>query len=202
MAAQFTATKGPFDDGPFSWKRRAASSLPAPLSAAIGAYRQGDVIKFLLRYSEAFWQGHRARGTLQWLDPVGLYVGDASQSLEAPRLVGFLGGPEARRWHQQGPAAIKAALLDRLRQAFGAVAASPLSFDSESWVDEPWSGGGYSASIVVAAAKDAEALLRAGCAPLSFASTEIAAAFPGYVEGALCAGHDAAKDVLQRLKAA
>ncbi|MEZ5298255.1 MAG: FAD-dependent oxidoreductase [Ilumatobacteraceae bacterium] len=43
-------------------------------------------------------------------------------------------------------------------------------------------------------------MLRAGTGRISFASTELAAAFPGYIEGALRAGADAAERVLERLR--
>lgn len=178
-----------------------APGLPSSLAAAFQAYRQGDVIKFLLRYPTAFWQRAARRGTVQWTEPLGLYVGDASQAADTACLVGFLGGLEARCWHRWGRDEIRKAFLGYLQQAYGDEALSPLSFEIESWVDEPWSGGGYSASIVKADARQAEALQRAGCAPLSFASTEIATRFPGFVEGALGAGQDAALAAIERLGA-
>ena len=178
-----------------------APPLPPAIAAALAAYRQGAVIKFLLRYEAPFWRRQGRDGIRQWSEPLGLYVGDASRDAAAPQLVGFLGGPEARRWHRRGPEAIREAFQGCLESAFGADAAKPLTFDFECWVDEAWSGGGYSASIVKSGARNAEALLRAGRPPLNFASTEIAAVFPGYVEGALRAGRDVAAAVAARLGA-
>ena len=50
-------------------------------------------------------------------------------------------------------------------------------------------------------ARDAEDVLRAGAAPVSFASSELSPSFPGYVEGAIVAGREAAPKVIAELAA-
>ena len=173
--------------------------LPRDLLRALGAYRQGDVIKLLIRYPTAFWRERGWCGTVQWSLPSGLYCGDASPSLARPQLVAFIGGPLGRDWHGLSLEALRARVLPLLAAALGPEAENPLDFQAQSWVDDPWSGGGYSASIVEASARDAEALLRSGSPPLNFACSELAKVFPGYVEGALHAGRDAAIGIARRL---
>ena len=74
-----------------------------------------------------------------------------------------------------------------------------LDMTIRDWSGDRWSGGAYSDIVVDMEARDAESVLRAGAPPLFFASSELASSFPGYVEGALVAGKEAAARVIAAL---
>ena len=174
--------------------------LSDSISKALAAYRPGDVIKIIVRYADPFWSQKGWNGTAQWLEPSGLFVGDASPTTTQPLLVGFAGGPLARTWHTCPADERQAYVLSLIADAFGPEAHSPLDYLERDWVDDPWSGGGYNASIADQNATDAEAVLRAGLPPISFACSELAQSFPGYVEGAILSGMSSAQTVASRLR--
>lgn len=173
-------------------------ALPARVQAAAAAFRPGSVMKFMLRYERAFWADPEVGPTRAWLEPRGLYVGDATID-DVPMLVGFLGGPATESWRSLGAAARRRALLDHLVEAYGPDAAHPTSFIERDWCPDEWGGGGYCNVLVDDSRRDAVEVLRGGVSGITFASTELAPSFPGYVEGAITAGRDAAERVLRAL---
>ena len=48
-------------------------------------------------------------------------------------------------------------------------------------------------------ATDAEDIIRAGAPPLFFASSEVSPSYPGYIEGAIVAGREAASRIMASL---
>ena len=172
--------------------------LPARVQAAAAAFRPGSVMKFMLRYERAFWTDPEVGPTRAWLEPRGLYVGDATID-DVPMLVGFLGGPASEQWRSLGAAARRRTLLDHLVEAYGPEAAHPTSFIERDWCPDDWGGGGYWNVLVDDSQRDAVEVLRGGVSGITFASTELAPTFPGYVEGAITAGREAAERVLRAL---
>lgn len=172
--------------------------LPARVAAAASAFRPGSVMKFMLRYSHPFWQHDDLGPTRTWLSPAGLYVGDASIDGDA-MLVAFLGGPVTSAWRSLGAAQRRRTLLALLVDAYGPAAGEPLSIVERDWAPDQWGGGGYWNVLVDDEQRDAVEVLRAGAPGITFASTELAPSFPGYVEGAITAGRAAAERVLRAL---
>ncbi|WP_379065837.1 flavin monoamine oxidase family protein [Mesorhizobium sp. UC74_2] len=171
--------------------------LPAKLAKALGAWRSGMVIKMRLRYARAFWRDQGRNGMVLWRDIHGLFVCDTSRDDAHPALVVFIGGPLALQLRALGDAALRAEVLARIAAALGPHILEPLDVVMRDWIDDPWSGGGYSDIVADFAAQDAEAVLRAGMASIHFASSELSLSFPGYVEGAIISGRAAAETVLE-----
>ncbi|MBI5087922.1 MAG: FAD-dependent oxidoreductase [Actinobacteria bacterium] len=169
--------------------------LPGFTAAAAHAFRPGSVIKFLARYARPFWRRPDIGATAMWLDPPGFYVGEASPDDETFVLVGFLGGAATARWWSMPSDARRAAFIDRLIEAYGPDAAHPVSFVERDWAPDDWGGGGYWNVLVDAGQPDAVNVLRGGAPGITFASTELSPAFPGYIEGAITAGLAAAERV-------
>jgi len=86
--------------------------------------------------------------------------------------------------------------------ALGPDAGAPLDILIRNWIDDRWSGGGYSDIVEVMGATEAENTLRRGFAGITFASSELSPSFPGYIEGAIIAGRLAAQPVIERLQSA
>ena len=137
--------------------------LPAEFSHALSAWKSGSVIKALLRYDRQFWRDRGLSGSVFFLDPLGMYVCDASRDDDHPALVAFAGGTIARQWHERGEEAAKAAIIGKIAGALGPEAAKPIEVTLRDWTDDIWSGGGYSDTIVDFAAHDAEDVLRRAC---------------------------------------
>lgn len=171
--------------------------LPAGLATALGAWRSGMVIKMRLRYARPFWRDLGRNGMVLWRDIHGLFVCDASGDNGHPALVAFIGGPLALRLRALGDATLRAEVLERIAAALGPQILEPLDIAIRDWVDDPWSGGGYSDIVADFSARDAENLLRAGMTPIHFACSELSRSYPGYVEGAIVGGRAAAQTVLE-----
>lgn len=171
-------------------------ALPDRLRGALKAWASGEVIKLLFRYPRPFWRERGLSGTVMWSEPRGLYACDVGRNDSQGALVVFIGGPEARRWHERGEPALRAFLIEQLTAALGDEAANPVEIECRDWVDDAWSGGAYSDVIVDVHSTDAEDVLREGLPRIRFASSELSLSFPGYIEGAIAAGKAVARELL------
>ncbi|MGI6855327.1 flavin monoamine oxidase family protein [Mesorhizobium sp. 1B3] len=173
--------------------------LPERLAASLAVWESGAVIKCFVRYDRPFWRKRGLSGMVMWRDHHGLFACETSRDAGHAMLVVFMGGPRAAYWGELEEAGFRAELLSRLAAALGPEAAMPLEILRRDWTKDRWSGGGYGDMIMDMQAHDAEAVLRAGHPPLHFASSETALSFPGYVEGAIVAGREAARRVVELL---
>lgn len=176
-------------------------ALPPTLAGALAAWRSGTVTKVFVRYARAFWRDSGRSGMVMWREPSGLFAIDASPDAGRPTLALFIGGPLAVEWGRVGEAAVRIEAKARLVAALGPEAGDMLDMTVRDWTGDRWSGGAYSDLIVEMGARDAEAVLRAGAPPVFFASSELSPSFPGYVEGAIVAGREAAAKVIASLAA-
>ncbi|MGB8858873.1 MAG: FAD-dependent oxidoreductase [Ilumatobacteraceae bacterium] len=171
--------------------------LPDDIAAAAGAFAPGTVLKYTLAYERPFWLDGDRNGTGRFLSPPGVYFADASLP-EAPTVVGFVGGTTAVEWTRHSVEQRHNAIVHHAAEAFGAAALRPIGVVERLWAPDELGGGGYS-NVLTSHAPTAVDLLAAGMPLVTFASTELALRFPGYVEGALRAGRSAAAEVLRRL---
>ncbi|MFP5078129.1 flavin monoamine oxidase family protein [Rhizobium sp. YIM 134829] len=169
-----------------------APPLPSPLATALSAWRSGMVIKILILYRRRFWPESLSSG-LMWRDRQGLFLYDGSIDDARAGFIAFIGGSLAADWHQRDEGFMRAEILGRLSAVLGPQGAEPTAFLVRDWIDDRWSGGGYSDVIIDAAARGAEDRLRAGTAEITFASSELSPSFPTYIEGAIIAGEEAAE---------
>jgi len=179
-----------------------APALPPALSKALSVWESGAVIKIQVRYSTPFWRDRDLCGMVMWRDLPGLFACDASKDVDHAALVVFVGGPLALRWRPLDDAALRAEVTTRLVSALGPDAVDIIDFSQRDWIQDRWSGGAYSDLIVDVTARDAERTIRAGAAPVHFASSELSPSFPGYVEGAIVMGRIAAKEIVAELHSA
>jgi monoamine oxidase len=177
-------------------------SLPREVVAAAASFVPGHVIKVMLRYDTAHWLAAGSNGTARFVQPYGLYFADASLP-GAPMLVAFVAGPLAATWHALDPTRRRAMVVHHAVAAFGGDAANPIAYLEREWPPDQWGAGGYCNVGLVdgqpGGSLHAVETLRDGMRRLTFAATELATTFPGYVEGAIAAGRAAAQQVLDRL---
>ncbi|TNM62644.1 flavin monoamine oxidase family protein [Aliirhizobium smilacinae] len=173
--------------------------LPDQLCKALAAWEPGCAIKLQVGYQRPFWRDRNLSGSVMWSDPQGMYACDASHDTYAGIVV-FLGGPLASLWHKKPQAELAAFVTAELAMALGEEAKHPASVNIRDWVNDAWSDGAYSDVITDIDATDAEAVLLQGMPRLNFACSELSPSFPGYVEGAIVAGKNAAQSVLQILR--
>jgi monoamine oxidase len=170
-------------------------SLPTAVIDAAASFRPADVTKILLRYERPFWIDAGCNGTVRFCEPAGLYVADASVG-DAHALVVFVGGPLAAAWRAMGDDDRLAAALRHTAAALGDDAMTPIDVQVRDWPPDEWGGGGYCQFVTGLGEPTQIATLVGGVPRITFAATEYADIFPGYVEGALHAGRWAAADAL------
>jgi monoamine oxidase len=172
--------------------------LDADIVAALASFVPGEVSKFLIRYEHPFWLAPATSPTVAFVDPAGLYIGDASRR-DDPTLVAFLGGPMSQAWHSIDDRERRARLMTHLVAAYGPVATHPVEVIERHWPPDPWGGGGYW-NVLTDMSTNAIDVLRRGAPGITFCSTELAPSFPGYVEGAITAGRAGAAAALATLR--
>jgi len=179
---------------------------PAP-EAAAGAWARlemGSALKVLLRFRRPLWEAATA-GTTSFLRlpgaPVPIFWTLAPA--RAPLLVGWVGGPRARRLAALGE---QAALRAALRGLAPALRRSPRELEQAldgaevvDWARDPLARGGY-AVFPVGAAGAQEALARPVAGTLFFAGEATEPDLAGTVDGALRSGARAAREVLASLR--
>ena len=172
--------------------------LPDHVAGAAASFRAADVTKILLRYSHPFWHGMGCNGTVRFCEPAGLYAADATVG-DAAALVVFVGGPLAAEWRALGHEERIARAVGHVASALGEEAREPIDVQVRDWPPDEWGGGGYCQFVTGLGAPTQIGTLLDGAPGITFAATEYADLFPGYVEGALHAGRRAAADASRRL---
>ncbi|MCE8018731.1 FAD-dependent oxidoreductase [Halomonas sp. MCCC 1A11036] len=134
------------------------------------------------------------------LDPPGLVAIETALFRDNERsFIIFAGGQIARDLSRLGETEQTAFTRKLLRVAYALSDTDLLEVMTTAWIDDPWTGGGYNAYIGRGREVNAAAQLRTIDGPVIFACSEIADHFPGYMEGAIHAGHQAADAVLATL---
>jgi len=156
--------------------------------------------KMFALYDEPFWRRDGLNGQL--ISEVGpaRMSNDSCLSDEAggPGIIlAFLEGESARvagRWPaEQRHSALRA----ELGRHFGRPAAEPRRIVERGWADREWTRGCYNSNTGPCGLLHFGAALSKPIGPIKWAATETATAWSGYMEGAVQAGHRAAREALE-----
>jgi monoamine oxidase len=156
------------------------------------SFVSGDIIKYLVSYPRPFWRDAGLNGQAVFLHPERFTAIDSSRS-DAKRasLTVFVGGDVARRWSLESGQWRAQRVIEALTLGFGAAAATPTAVIEQVWIDHLWCGGGYNAQVRIGGVPDASDAIRRISGPITFAGSEYAVSFRGFVEGALRDGRAA-----------
>lgn len=161
----------------------------------------GSVIKCLIAYDRPFWREHGLSGEfVSDTAPFSPVFDHSPADGSCGILVGFFDGPDALRW-SGNPEGRRRAVIESLVAAFGPDAANPVDYIDHDWIADPWSEGCYVGLPAPGALTELGRALRVPHGRVHFAGTETAAAWIGYIEGALQSGEDAAREVALALQA-
>lgn len=164
---------------------------------ALSAFEDGDLIKLVARYDDTFWRREGYSGESVSVNLPGFATADGTLAGGGiPTLVLFIGGEQARQLHALSKQQRWQKIRVKLIELFGEQAGNPYAWTERSWVDDPWVGGAYNAHVPPGAMLEPGAVLRQFKGRITFACAEIATRFPGYVEGAMQEGQNAAERVL------
>ncbi|HJR89110.1 MAG TPA: FAD-dependent oxidoreductase [Aeromicrobium sp.] len=162
---------------------------------------QASAHKMFAIYDEPFWRADGLNGQLiSTLGPARM-TNDTCMEAGGPGiLLGFLEAENARiegRW----PAERRhEAFRDELARHFGPRAAKPELIVEGGWADKEWTRGCYNANPGPCGWIHFGEALSAPVGPISWAATETAVEWSGYMEGAAEAGERAAREALDGLE--
>jgi monoamine oxidase len=114
-------------------------------------------------------------------------------------IVGFINADPAYKWSLFNPAERKQATLEQYAKWFGDEALNPVMHVEKDWGDEKFSDGCPVCNFPAGALWLTSHILTTPCGNVHWASTEVSSKHPGFIEGALISGMEAAKQVLQSL---
>ena len=159
--------------------------------------RPGALTKCMALYEEPFWRADGLSGeSVTDAGPVTLTFDSSPRDGSAGVMLGFVGGPEARRLAAMAPPERRRAVLGCFERLFGPRAAQPLDYVEQTWAEEEWSGGGPTSNFGPGGWTEYGPALREPAGRLHWADTETATVWSGYMEGALQAGERAAAEAL------
>lgn len=157
----------------------------------------GNMVKIVMRYASAFWLGSDYGWLGQTDNPSGLSVMDASDPAGGMDVLAvFCGGTAAMALAGLSEDQALANVMDIIEPMLGPKVRHPVTVVQTVWTDHPWVGGGYCTWAKPWDIADPQAPLRKAHDGLYFTGTELAPAFPGFIEGALRAGDEIARRIL------
>jgi monoamine oxidase len=156
----------------------------------------GSAVKVVIGYERAFWRERGLRGdALSSGFPCRAYFDDCAEGGTHPALVGFVVGPDARRFGALAAPERKAAVLAQLGRVFGDGARRANDYLDHDWVADAWSGGCYVGVCPPGVLTRVGGARATAHARVHFAGTETARRWTGYIDGAIEAGERAAAEV-------
>jgi monoamine oxidase len=175
-------------------------ALPAQRSELQKRAPMGSYAKVVVSYERAFWREHGYAGDVASLEgPIVASYDDSSA--EGPALLGFVGGGGERAWRALSAEARKAAVLGCIARWYGDEALRPLAYAEGEWPQDPWVKGAPACHMGPGVLSRLGPALRLPVGRVHWAGTEAALRWTGYMDGAIRAGEQAAKDVLGRFSA-
>ncbi|HEY0485025.1 MAG TPA: flavin monoamine oxidase family protein [Mycobacteriales bacterium] len=182
---------------PLAARLRYDPPLPADRDALTQRLPMGAVVKVMAVYAEPFWRADGLSGQAVSLrGPIGAAFDSSPDDGGHGVLLGFVEGAAARA-HLRLPArARRAAALDALDRLFGPRAGEPVGYVEQDWIGEPFSRGGYAALFPPGAWTQLGPALRRPVGRIHWSGTETATRWYGYIDGAVRAGEQTARDLL------
>ena len=193
---------------------RIAFDPPVPMmERATSRLAMGGVLRVALRFDDPFWMssrfatrvGHetiREVTFMQTLSPIPFPVWWTPYPVEAPLLVGWMGGPTAWELSTRGEDEIVSRAITSLSTVLGmtrsAVARRARDHFTHNWMTDPFSRGAYS-YVTVGGANAGKVLARPVRDTLFFAGEHASAGRNGTVDGAIASGRRAADQVVRRI---
>jgi monoamine oxidase len=172
--------------------------LPAASAALAQQAPMGSMWKVLAVYPTAWWRQRGWSGMATGDLPLLELTADSSPPSGTPGiLAAFVAGERARRL---APAERHSAILADLVAYWGDAAGSPVELIVQDWNAESWTGGAFTAYLTPGAWTSVGWALRQPVGPVFWAGSEAAVRWPGYFEGAIQAGRDAAAAAIERLE--
>jgi monoamine oxidase len=183
----------------------AAIRFEPHLPAAYGQYFQrqpsGSAVKIQAVYDTPFWRATGLSGSVvSDTGPVEVVYDNSPPDGHPGVLVGFAEGNHGRALFALSAAKRKAAVLESLARYFGPKASNPVRYLDMVWAAEQYTGGAYGSFNPPGVISALGAAVTGPVGNIHFAGADYAVEWPGYMEGAIRSGENAAAAVLAALE--
>ncbi|XP_071042259.1 amine oxidase [flavin-containing]-like [Parasteatoda tepidariorum] len=178
-----------------------APKLSALRNQLIQRAPMGSIMKSILYYSEPFWRSKGLCGAFL-IDggkdcPINFTLDDTKPDGRFPAIVGFVAADKLRKFCQLSVEERKNIVAQKLAEVSGLQEfLQPIHYEEYNWMDEQYSGGGYSAVYRPGFFTGYGKVIREPIDRMYFAGTETAVEWSGYMEGAIEAGERSAREIL------
>lgn len=203
------------DHGQFS-ARRLVLALPKPVIPTIvfrptlpPSYAQffqrqpmGSTIKINAVYEKPFWRARGLSGSVvSDTGPIEVVYDNSPPDGRPGVLVGFMEGRNGRAHYDRSRAERRHAALECFVRYFGAAARRPIAYHDMVWAKERYTTGAYGTfnppGVLTGLAAAADRPLDG---TVFFAGADNSGSWPGYMDGAIGSGRDAAAAVIKSLR--
>ncbi|MDN5894973.1 MAG: flavin monoamine oxidase family protein [Nocardioides sp.] len=171
--------------------------LPPRRRQLIQSVPMGAVIKCIARYDRPFWREEDLAGFAASLDhPVSLVFDNSPPDAACGLLLGFIEGGHARRASLLTTEARRELVVGCFIDLIGPRATDVVDYVDLDWAAEPWTGGCYGGHLGPGVWTQLGPELRRPFERVSWAGTETATEWNGYIDGAVASGLRAAHEQL------
>ena len=160
----------------------------------------GSVLKVNAIYGRPFWREDGLSGTAtSETGPVRITYDNSPPDGRPGVLVGFMEGNDSRAFYDASRARRRAAALNCLARYFGPKALRPTGYVEMMWAAEPYTRGAYGSFNPPGVLTSLRDPLAHAFGRLHYASADASPRWPGYMDGAIRSGEQAAARVLAEL---
>ncbi|MCT0218321.1 FAD-dependent oxidoreductase [Synechococcus sp. CS-1329] len=179
---------------------RFSPALPADRQQLNDGMAMGVCAKVMVVYASPWWRQQGLSGIAIGDRPTVELCADSSDPENGCGvLAAFVVGHRYRGWSALDDAGRRQALLADLAAYLGPQALTPLAYVEKDWPSVPFVGGAYAGWMPPGLWTRCGEALRRPHGLVFWAGTEVAERWPGFFEGAVRSGEEAAASLLQRL---
>lgn len=176
--------------------------IPASRMQLTQRMAMGTIAKVACVYDTPWWResSEKLSGTSVSDDGLAGFTSDSGlPGDEGPGiLTGFIQGDKFREWSRLPPQDRKDWVIRHLISLFGAEAVDSVDYVEALWPQEQLTGGAYNAYLPPGGWTSFGSAIREPFGRISWAGTETAVQWYGYLEGAATAGERAAEEILRK----
>ena len=174
--------------------------LPSDLYRAFDAFQAGLTVKVQAVYQRPFWRNAGWSGNgIDFEGPQNFTFDNTPRAGRPGVLLGFITAGTAACWSRLEPARRKTAVLSRWAQAFGPKVLETIDYFEMDWVAEPFTRCGHGCHFTPGSWVSLGPALGGQKMPqfgkVRWAASDLAKDWVGYLEGALRAGEQAAREI-------
>ena len=175
-------------------------ALPPAHDQVLQREPMGSVPKVNAIYPTPFWRAAGLNGqAISDTGPIRITYDNSPPDGRPGVLVGFMEGNDSRAFYGAAPAARRQAALESFARYFGPQALHPVGYLDLMWAQEPFTRGAYGSFNPPGVLTSLQDPLLEPAGSLYFASSDLSAQWPGYMDGAIRSGEQAASAVLATL---